>query len=305
MKIVWRLILANIFLSSFINLKNGNTNPVDKNDLNDLKLKGKVKSLKESEYFAFDSGGTTIRALSMESKKSYIFDKKGKSIEFIKYNSNNHILSRYIYNYDSNGNKIQDIEYSYSKLSKKIEYNLKDKTSEGFEFGSENEGSKLKNKYDNQGKLIEENYYDQLGNLGERDVYKYDEKGNFIEVKYIMPDGSYPRKLEFKYDTNNKMIEDNYYFSDDSIMSGTLYKYDEKGNQIERRSNTPNTIPQISIYKYDSIGNMLEWDSYYKSKIGRIYTYKYEYDKNYNWIKRTTFNNGVPKSITEREITYY
>ncbi|MEK6734578.1 MAG: hypothetical protein AABY27_05685, partial [Pseudomonadota bacterium] len=52
--------------------------------------------------------------------------------------------------------------------------------------------------------------------------------------------------------------------------------------------------------------NKIEWNwsnSDGSSTNGR--TYKYDYDSTGNWIKRTKFEGGIAKNITEREIIYY
>lgn len=39
--------------------------------------------------------------------------------------------------------------------------------------------------------------------------------------------------------------------------------------------------------------------------LGETYTFKYEYDKNHNWTKRISYKNGEPVYIEERDVEYY
>ena len=191
-------------------------------------------------------------------------------------------------------------------------------------------------KYDEKGKLIEENIYKSNGRLDTKKTFKYDDKGNEIEDDLYKSDGSLDSKYTYKYDEAGNEIECKVYKSDNNLEHKYIYKYDQKGNQIERSGyKSDGSISYKSTSKYDDNGKKTEDVYYYKSDInftdktlfkyddkGNLIesnTFKFDstlkikrnfeviYDVNGNWIKRTYFKGEgkIPDEISEREIVYY
>lgn len=204
-----------------------------KNDLSEIGLIGKVKTLTETSFYAVDKFGK-IQKKDIRFKIILLFNKIGNKIE-------------------------ENWYWSDGSLHKKVTY-----------------------KYDNKGNKTEENTYDSDGGLDYKGIYKYDDKGNIIEENTYNSDGSLFLKTTYKYDGKGNKTEENSYDSDGSFDFKSTFKYDNKGNIIER-----------NLYNSDG-------SSYLKK-----YTFKYEYDEIGNRLKKTTFKNGIPESITEREIKYY
>ncbi|MFA4851891.1 MAG: hypothetical protein WC868_04310 [Bacteroidales bacterium] len=58
------------------------------------------------------------------------------------------------------------------------------------------------------------------------------------------------------------------------------------------------------IYIYDSNGNIIKENN--QNRYGRsFFKWTYEFDKINNWVKKTKFEDDIPKEIIEREIEYY
>ena len=61
------------------------------------------------------------------------------------------------------------------------------------------------------------------------------------------------------------------------------FRYDEKGN-----------ITEDIKHEFDSEGN-IEYEK----------ICKYKFDNRYNWVKKTIFENDIPRYVVERKIDYY
>ena len=88
------------------------------------------------------------------------------------------------------------------------------------------------------------------------------------------------------------------------------YKYDSNGNMIEKKSyGKDGNLLEKNTYKYDNNDNVIVVGLYESYDLDDIITttvkYTYAYDKNLNWIKKISFKNDNPLSITERVIVYF
>ena len=189
-----------------------------KNDLNEMNLNGKVKSIREYSYEAVEkfgeiSKGNRISEIS-GSDEYILFNDKGNNIERNIYNSDGNLDKKWTYKYDDKGNKIEVNGYnSDGSLDNKLTFN-----------------------YDDKGNSIEVNVYNSDGSLNEKRTYKYDDKGNKIEENWYNSDSSLYMKWTYEYNDRGNMIEKNWYKSDGNLFSKTTYKheYDKKNNWIKR-----------------------------------------------------------------------
>lgn len=134
----------------------------------------------------------------------------------------------------------------------------------------------------------------------------FDEKGNVIKKinKSIYHESSSGKKESeeiqiFKY--NDKKLIEKEWINDE--LNGII-KFDENGNEIYS-SNVNITNNEFASFtkKYDKHNNIIELIEN-KNKKTVVYKYTYEFDKNMNWVKRTTLLNEVPFYIVSRKITY-
>ena len=166
-----------------------------------------------------------------------------------------------------------------------------------------------------------------------KSVTRYDDKGNAAEFNTFSADGAILSKTNFKYNDSGKLIEENRFKADGSLNVKTTCKYDEKGNKIEEYNYDPAGVLFVKILsKFDGKGNRIVKDSYnefgslflkcnskfdddgneisakeYDSHHGLKFSTTYEYenaDGQGNWLKRTTYKNDNPISVTTREIKY-
>lgn len=275
------ILLTALITASFILFScSGQNNNKIKNDLTELKLKGKVKTLKETKYIAVDKFGEIQKGDMVDEVPKYIcsFNEIGKKTEESQYNSDGSLLisGRWIYKYDDKMNNIEINMYSSD--------------------GSLNDKNIYI--YDDKGNKTEWNAYNSNGSLSFKWSYKYDDKGNLIESNNYSSKGSLIAKYIYKYDDKGNKIEENLYLPNNELMGKTTYVYDDKGNEIEKQDyKSDGSLGNKSIKKYDDKGNMIKWDE--------DITYKYNFDEAGNWIKQIEFKNSIPQTIREREIIYY
>jgi hypothetical protein len=249
-----------------------------KNDWSELKLNGRVKSLKEITYKAVDRFGE-IKGTDITAENYTIFDDKGNITELrrgkdktiTKYNNmGQRIEENYYKSDDSLGNKRTFI---YDKKGNAIEIHF---------YGPDGGlSSKIISKYDDKGDMIESNMYLSNGDLFAKKNYKYDNIGQEIERNMYHSDGSLGQKRIYKYDSKGQRIEENYYGSDSGLSSKIISKYDDRGNKIEENEYNP--------------GGNLRNNS----------TYKYKLDSNDNWTQKIEYTNYVPVTIVERILEYF
>ena len=311
-----------------------------KNDLDELKLNGKVKSLKATTYSALDKFGEPVKDKFKSEHKRY-FNKDGFTTEFNHYDKDGEFKYGWKYKYDD-GNMVEENWY-YEDLKKYVKTTFKyDDKGNKIESNEYNKDGELeynwKYKYDDNGNLIELNMYIKDGELFSKSLLKYDDDGNQIELNDYNKDGELENNWKYKYDDDGNMIEKIFY--DKNLKEDTKYtfKYDDNGNMIERGIYYEIQFPlkiTVSKYKYDDKGNRIEWESYNESgELENEGKYKYddygnlihssqrrnyrtfagewvnkiyvlEYDSKGNAIKSISYEDDKPYQIKEREIEYY
>ena len=209
MKKVLTIVLAMFCLASC-------EKSTQKNDLAELKLNGKVKSIREIPYKAVEKFGEVVKgdALGFEQILQITFNEKGNKIESNSFNSDGSLSFKYTYKYDDKGNIIESNSFNPDG-SLSFKYTCK---------------------YDDKGNQIESNSFNPDGNLVDKYTYKYDDKGNKIELNYFNSDGSLFLKSTSKYDDKGNEIERNSFISDVNLDDKYTYKYtyDQQGNWIQQ-----------------------------------------------------------------------
>ena len=132
--------------------------------------------------------------------------------------------------------------------------------------------------YDKCGKKIEFSEYED-GHLLGTEVCVYDKSGSKTQCKYYNEDRVL--KLVVHFDCKGKKILEESYNENGCYEGKTTYQYDEERNVVIEK-----------WFKEDCL-------------VDHVDTYQYLYDCKGNWIKRLEDRNNIPKSVTEREITYY
>lgn len=333
------LFFTSLFFLFILNSSHSQIPP--KNDLEDLKLIGMVKSLKQNKYKLSSKSGELIKGSIINDNDSnihFVFDEFGNKTQEVSRNSKySNGFEKYSYEYDSRGNKITKKFYTPDgNLNTIYSYKYDDNNNiieESISFPDGHLGNKYTYKYDKKENLIE--YKNHLGNIFNRiTIFLYNEKGNLIEESIKDSEGNLISKWTKEYDENGKIIKSVYYYSsgkidnikvykyntlnkvteeiitdsDNNLLSEEYNQYDKNGRKIEVKMNIPSYggMKVKSFYKYDDKGNIIEQID--NTSMGfekkKIIT-KYEYDENNNWIKTIYFDRNKPYGMIERTIEYY
>ena len=300
-------------------------------DIEKMKLKGNIKSIKSVEYdakekfgkivkekitydkypnyeIAFNKSGNQIEFSSypygkLKSKRTYKYDEKGNITELNEYSSNGNLLKKSIYNYDNESNLSNcNIYKSDGSLENKIVWSyINNKLKEYTKLDSDKKTIlKYVYKYENDD-LTEAKQYGLKGNL---DNFKYDSNSNLIKQEELNSNENLIKLETSVFDSENNIIEKNIYDSDNVLENKHTYRYNKNNNLIEH---TNDDIGWGTFtYRYNENGELYEQVNFNLKKENTYNLKKiYIYDDNGNWIKLTEFKGVLPNTINEREIIYY
>lgn len=285
-------------------------------NLNNLNLKGKIKSIYETSYLGELKNGQyekTIKGWRFDFDKDneMKFDDFGNLIEKKEY-KNSIATSNYQYKYDSK-NRIIEINQLYFnyfyfydslnriKTSKQID-KQPNSISQGKTQPINGTTSFVKYFYNNQGKLSKRITTDKNKKILNTEIYSYDNSNNLIlkEIKHNNFDETY----ELSYNDENKVVKILWKDSEDGINEYTEYQYEGGKLSLEHWVDYEEGEPDGYIdYKFKD-GNpsdvvVVEKDGTISSKE----KYIYDFDLNGNWIKQIILDD-TKIYIVERKITY-
>ena len=180
-------------------------------------------------------------------------------------------FANYTFIYDTNGYKIE--------FSKKLSDSLYNETN--------------LYKHDNMGNIIEDNQYDNNGNLKRSLISVYDDRGNIILIKdscHYLSQTTY----ENIYNCDGKIIEVRVYDSNNGDQGKISYTYDKKGNRIlETKYYKDDRFANYT--KYDGKGNIIE-----KGNLERTQKRTFKYNVRGYKFKMKEYNfDGSLYSITK------
>lgn len=268
-----------IVLTNCTNVNENN----NKTDWFNSKLKGKVNSMSLYSYTAIEKFGDVVK--DERQKYNVIhFNLSGMMLESALYNPDNTLDNKITYVYDEKNNRI---EVNRTNADDNLLF-------------------KMKNKFDENGNQVESNIYNPDGSLAYRIKEKFDTNNHLIETRMFEPDGKLYGYDIHTTDSLGNILETNNFSNDGVINNKIINKYNKKGLLIEKNVFNHNVLQEKTTYKYnenDNISEEILINKYENTTI--VKTYKYTYDYNKNWITYTEYENGIPKSIVEREIIYY
>lgn len=294
----------------------------DKTTLEELNLKGHVKSVKTSIYEAkMKFGEVTMGDLASSHKysdllilmnSSYyytsaqaislkLFDKEGMIESLTEYDDDMELYGKRIYvsegkknisykEYDKEGDLMREDAMKYDEKSGKIvSVTLNKNNSYSFEYRC---------KYDEKtGDLLEEKRIS--GNDEDRVIYEKNAENGIIKwVSYHNDEISYEGSYMDEYD-GDVLIKKTSYNKDGKV--NRVVEYDKQGKLLFEQDEEGNK----KTYSYndnDDIESVIREE---KRGTDTELKFEYEYDKCDNWTKRVTYNGIKPIFIEVREIEYY
>jgi len=258
-------------------------------------LKGQVKSIKATTYFANEKFDEVIKG-DLLSWKLWRFDAKGESTEYTKFGDFYEETVKFENKYDSQ-----------NRLTEKDCFN-----------SNGDLAWKRVNKYDNE-KITQTIYYNEDGILSEKYLYKYDDNTKKCETWQY--DGNGDLIYKWVHDKNGNLLEEYDYFSTGDVSKKTEYEYDNSGTLnrtliYELLYSLYGSEKFEEEYLYNDKADIIVLKSYdysYDDDYNPVttqkieYTYKYKYDNKGNWIEKILFKSEaeIAIAIEEREIEYY
>lgn len=243
-----------------------------------LGMRGKPKSVKEAEYKAVEKFGEVIPQ-DIEEIVYYKFNKKGRIEEVVNYDTNKNEIYKLSNRFNNKGNLIE--RYQFNKISNTSNVSIlksRNSNNEVWENKTSNGETTISNiEIDNRKEIIK--IKDLKGNIISKYESQTDEKGNLVYfVQY--QENEIPYKHQSLFDENSRELKKIVFV----LLPGSKY---EKISPYEELEGIEKDLNEKKIF--DTI----------------IYTYTYEtLDKKQNWTKKIEYLNGVPNSITIREIKY-
>ncbi|AFN74872.1 hypothetical protein MROS_1638 [Melioribacter roseus P3M-2] len=159
--------------------------------------------------------------------------------------------------------------------------------------------------YDNSGKLISTEVYDNFGNLTTRRESEYDDGGNEINRRILTSRSVNEQKIVFLYDSLNHVVNEREYigenlntekkyFYDGNMLAKVMgynakgnlvaeidYVYNEEGYLIKEIQKAGSAVNEV-VYNYDERGNLITVRN--KQTVRQM-----NYDKNNNLIEDKLF----------------
>lgn len=248
-------------------------------------LKGHVKSIKKVAYGAqFHFGEVQKVSPTDYCYLGFATEPCVLIVEFDK--SGNQILYKSLNSYDKIKTMCES-KWDKSRVCEEILYR-------------ESTDSKVKIVYDanSMGYNGASYVYDANDKLLSHNDFFYDAKGHEIEVKGYDSISELSYRIEKIWDGDLLVKEVGYY---KEFENSITYDYVD-GKLSSSVSVLADYSPNTTLY------NEFSDPISYSSGIGQYdenFSYKYTYDEKGNWITRTTFGDGKPYYIEEREIEYY
>jgi len=300
------------------------------NDWSKMGLKGKVKSVKTSIYFAEEKGNDFAKGSTLSQgiypvkkiKQYSEMERMGVKAFFIQFLVN--IIPSAI-TFDKNGFITEKWRYD-DIFPKKIvyTYDKKHRLIDKSTFVDEVLETKDTLVYNTKGQLEKE-----ILDLKTKDetiyTYTYNVDGELIQRNFKRTE-DLPLFKEIYIYNNKRLVNKEVYQFDRLIWRG-LYEYGAEGELIKAISQKIDDFIWHSKYTYDQNNQLKEEyllineseNNGFLNKFGSdrrltyhltfstdyLCEYKYTDDKQGNWIKMITYENGVPMLYVERKIEYF
>jgi hypothetical protein len=216
---------------------------------------------------------------------AYHYNDKGHLIRKSKYSPDSTSFAEILYKIDDNGNilhakagelrqaLVTERRYTYDKYNNLISYVRFRKSSEN--------GMTTRYIFNDQQQNTEIHYFDQSGNITNKNIFKYDQFGNQIEKNRFNTKRNAGSKIEYFYDSKGNKIESKHYSYSGGLIYQLKFTYDSKGNLLSKSQIQPD------------------------ESVLRTERNQYEYDDRGNWILKTEYVQSKAKYVVERQIKYY
>lgn len=201
------------------------------------RFKGNVKTVKENYYTVSPHGRIKI---DKNRYNNYFYDPNGNIIEYVEKNESRQINYKYIYEYDSAGNRTKMYCYSHDSLR-----------------------CILSSIYDDRGNEIEYKINNHKGFCLQKTTQKIDENGNVIEIRTFKND-TLQSFSKASYDSKGNKLTDSTFNQNGVLIKSIEFFYNSVGEVKKMITYNPMENKKDSCfysYEYDSLGNKTTFQS--------------------------------------------
>ncbi|WP_405411675.1 hypothetical protein [Maribacter sp. Asnod1-A12] len=280
-----------------------------KNHLDLRGLKGKVKSLVETEYNIKSNFGE-IKKVDYGGRTTKIsYNESGYMTEYTYYNQDGSFNNRTTYLYDDNLNEIEVKEFNFSGEIESKELKVYDNNILVETKGLDSKGRlswKIEYRNNSNGDIQELIQYNQDGKVYSRQLYEYDKNENHIQTVSFNSKENIGKKSIYQYDDKGNRIEWKLFESNGNLISSEKYEYNKKDKKtIISRYGSKNKLEYTFSKSYNEYGDETTSLNHFPPDETYSFYYEHIYDDYNNWIELKDYQNNVPNKIVERIIEYY
>ena len=225
------------------------------------------------------------KTLTIPRRHVYTLNEEGRKVEYIVFESNGKVGTRFVYKYDTRGNLIEEQWYGYTgTLGGRTVSTYDEVGNQTSQTNYQGESLNWKNisKYDSNGNRTESLQYHGK-TLRYRFLSSYDSKGRILEretiefnsIPGVLPPTHSPEpgKVVYTYDDEKRTKEIATYEVDGSLKDKFVYAYDERNNEVGLKvfngdGSPKNGESHITNIEYDSYGNWTRKTRLTKSEKG-------------------------------------
>jgi hypothetical protein len=171
-------------------------------------------TLRKQLYYYNEEGyliDKIIKSYKSGSRERFVYDNKGREIEYYYYNNNDDIAQKIISDYNDSGNKTEKIYRNMDRRPEVI-----------FTYT-----------YDTYGNLIELERLSPYREPISKNVSEFNKRNQIVKKNVYNSNGEHCEEYFYNYNDNFFLIDEEYYNSNGRSYKDS-YKYDEKGNWIQK-----------------------------------------------------------------------
>ncbi len=281
-------------------------------------LRGPVKSARvvTAQMLRDNDRWTPGEAIPTE---SYVYTREGKLEEILLFDDKGNAKLKVDYTYDAEGRLTEEVTWdagnrvvscrnsAYDALGQLVKENT---------FQADGHLSSRKDlAYDAQGRKLKETFFGANNAVLWQWTYTYNDRGNLLKVWKNAGDNNGLAKTAYGYDAAGRTVQESEYSADGALQrqSTTIYTFPNSKACVDVTYGADGNALTKSTCYYDGKSNLVARTEYYQGQIVRREQYTYEFDKQGNWIKRTTLcwttrddkSAFEPTTIISRTISYY
>ncbi len=244
----------------------------------------------KNAYKEFDQHGNITKELyyrrgDINQRLSYKYDQNQNKTEYINYSASKDELSyKQTIDYDDEGKKMYEerfngsehfvIDYKYNKNDELVEIIKKKKITSGASVNYELDERRV---FTREGNTTTIEVLDDSGTLLSKIINKYNDKGNLIEFNEYEPNGERIKQISYKFNEKNLKTQEIKHQKGNFIYKKDFH-YDKDGNLVEIQKEEPKDKMHISnIYEYNQ-ENTLSKEMWFDSMAEKYSHKKFTYN---------------------------